>query len=596
MTLGEYIAQKVKEALEEAIAESKGEFEDVAKVGGDAAAGGLLGQVTSVVDTLTNIIGAIPIIGSLIDLPLEPLKEAEKGAGKFGLAFGHGYLLGYAAYQFAHPIFLPIIHEVNANTTNEIFDPDTAAQLASQRIITVDFAHSESSGGGLDNPHQDQLIESKYNYPAFTETLQMLNRGIIQPQDAVTILQRDGVPQQYIDQVLALRHEVLSPADLALAVLRRTMTIDEANVFAEQAGYSADQMNTILLNTGEPPGTMQLLEAYRRDFIDQATLEHGILQSRVRDEWIPVIEKLRYSPMTVADAVRATVEKYITPEEGGVIAQQNGLLPEHWPIMVESWGRPLAIGEMLRLMHLGLVTEDQVKQAIRESDIKDKYVDIAMGLGRRLIDERLIAEMVQEQVMTRAQAVTHLMENGYTEQDANFLVDYGTAKHIGTHHTLSQTDTVAMYSDALINRTQALGYLEKLGFPADTAGQILDLADYKRKAALVKVTMRGIEAELKAQRITRNQAVEQLVAAGLDHSQAELYASEWEQLKRVATRTLTESQIIKAILAAIITVDDGRTRLAGLGLNNTDIDVLFQLEGVEKVKPVTSGGAPGLIT
>lgn len=590
MTLGEYIAAQVQQALEKALENSKGELEDIAKAGGDAASGGLLEDVHNITTTITSIIGAIPIIGGLLEAPLDPLKVAEDGAGKFGLSFGHGYLLGYAAWQLAHPIFQPAIHLINAHTTNEIFDPLTAAQLASKRVISDTFAKSEASGNGLDNPHEGDMIEGEYNYPAITETLDMLNRGIIQPDQATLALQRNGVPDAYVDQILALRHAVLSPADLALAVLRQTMTIDEANVFAEQAGYDADQMNTILLNTGEPPGTMQLLEAYRRGFIDEATLKHGILQSRVRDEWIPVIEKLRYSPMTVADAVRATVENYMTPQQAADIAQQNGLEPDHFPYLLESWGRPLAVGEMLRLMHLGLVTEDQVKQAVRESDIKDKYVDIAIGLGRRLIPDYRIVQMVEHAVITHDQAVVLLKQEGYDDADANNLATLGAASRTTAHKTLTLSETTTMYQDGLLSKSQAEGYLKALGYKPDVIADIIKLADFKRNSSLLKVKMRGIEAELKAKILTREQALSQLTTAGLDHSQAQAYVTEWLESRRTATRTLTEAQILKATTDGVISTDDARTRLQAYGLSDTDIDVLFKLDGFIEYTPLKNVG------
>lgn len=593
MTLGEYIAQQVREALDGAIKDSKQDLTDIAEAGGKEAGPGGLQNVESIVNIISGVLGDIPIIGSLLNSagdellgPLADLGNMEKGVNNWTKVFSHGYLIGFAAYQLAKPVFEPAIHELNHLTENEIFDPLTAAQLASKGIITPAFAESEGSGGGFDKPHEDALIESQYNWPAITETLDMLNRGQIQQPDAVTILTRNGVPPQYITQLISLQEKLLSPADLALAVLRQTISEDQAKGFAAQDGWNADQMDLILKNTGEPPGTMQLLEAYRRGFINKETLEHGILQSRVRDEWIPIIEKLRYSPMTVADAVRAVVENYMSTEDGAAIAQQNGLEPDHWPYLVESWGRPIAIGEMLELLNRGLVNEDQVKQAVRESDVKDKYVDIYMGLRRRLVPEYQIVNMIKDGAVTKDQALKMLAEWGYNQADSEAFVRLGAAKSTTPHHTLDKSDTIAMYTDGLLTKAQALTYLERLGYDKALSEDMIKLADFKRDSKATKLAMDGIEAQLKAHLIDKDQAVLSLQKIGLDHAQSEAYASMWLLARRVAVRMLTEKQILDAIGGGIISLEDGRTRLEAYGLSSGDVEILFKYEGLVPYKPL----------
>lgn len=593
MTLGEYIAQQVREALDGAVKDSKGDLTDIAVAGGKAAHGGILGDVESIVDIVTNVLTDIPIIGGLLKTaeqdvlgPVAGLANMEKGVNSWTKVFSHGYLIGFAAYQLLKPVFDPLVHELNSLVTTEVFDPLTAAQLASKGIITKAFAESEAAGGNLDGAHEDALIEGQYNWPALTEVLDLVNRGEMTGADAATVLTRGGVPPQYIAQLLSLGNKLLSPADLGLAVLRRTITQDQATALAARDGYSASDMDLILKNIGEPPGTMQLLEAYRRGFIDQTTLETGILQSRVRDEWIPVIEKLRYSPMTVADAVRAVVENYMTDAEGADIAQQNGLEPAHWSYLVESWGRPIAIGEMLELLNRGLVTEDQVKQAIRESDVKDKYVDTYLGLRRRLVPEYQIVNMIKDAAITNDQALKMLAEQGYNRADSEAFLKLGAAKATTPHHTLDKSDTIAMYSDGLLTRAQALTYLEGLGYDKSLGEDMLKLADFKRDAKATKLAMDAVEAQLKAHLIDQDKAIGELEKAGLDHAQAQAYTSMWLKARKVAIRTLTEAQTLKATIEGIITVEDCRSRLIAFGLSTVDIDILFKLEGLEKFTPL----------
>lgn len=597
MTLGEYIAEKLREALDGAVKDSKGDLTDIAEAGGNAAHGGLFGDVESIVTTITNIMGAIPVIGEIINAPIEellgPLKAVESGAGKSGLAIGHGYMLGYAAWLLARPLLLPVIHEIASLTTNEIFDPDTAAGLVAKGIIDQDHAFSEASGGGLDNQHEGSLVEAARVYPDDSRMLDLLNRQLVTDEDVRLSMQRNGVPPGYQGALMELRHMLVSPPEIALGLLRGNITPEQAQEMADKVGVTPDVLQVLTDNTGEPPGLMQMLEAYRRKIIDQDRLERGIRQSRVRDEWIPMVEQLRYEPMTTADAARAVVENYMSEEDGAAIAQENGLLPEHWPYIVESWGRPLALGQMLDLLNRGLATEDQVKQAVRESDIKDKYVDIAVNLRRRLIPERQITQAVEHGVITQADAVALLKEQGFNDNDAKTLAGLGTAMHTGTTHLLPRSDVIAMYTDGLMNHDTAIRDLKALGYTDEIAGQMLTLADYKRKTAIARIARTGIEAEVKAAKLAPADAVTELTKLGMDHTQAEAYVIEWQTSKRSRTRSLTESQVLKATAAGIISIQDATLRLEALGLAPDDIDIIYKLEGFEPYTPLpTPSGGP----
>lgn len=325
---------------------------------------------------------------------------------------------------------------------------------------------------------------------------------------------------------------------------------------------------------------MQLLEAYRRDFIDKDMLETGILQSRVRDEWIPVIEKLRYSPMTVADAVRAVVEHYLSDEEGAAIAQQNGLEPDHWKYLVESWGRPLALGQMMDLYNRGLIKEDAVKEGIRQSNIKNEYVDVAMGLSRRLVPSYQIVKMVSAGAIDKATAMQMFREWGYSDADSESYVKLGTAKATGHGHNLDKSDTISMYSDSLITRAQADTYLKALGYTDDVIKAMLDLADFKRNAALLRAKTRAVEAQLKAHAIDRKQAEDALISDGLDGAQARAYVDEWTTGNKAVIRSLTSAEILKAVEDQIIPPANGITRLENMGYSAPDIEILYKLKGI----------------
>lgn len=574
------ITAALRAAIAGAIADAQAELDAIAKDAGTNASGGLFSDVQGFTSVLGDLGSIISAVADVLAPELGVLKVIEDGAGKLGNGFGLGYLMGYVGWQFAQPLMLPIVHAINASTTNEIYDPDTAAQLVAKGIISQSFGQSESSGGGLDNPHFDNLVTNAYNLPGLAELLELWRRGVIDGVETAAALVRNGYDPNWLDNLAALKRQLLSPADLALANLRGNIDDTTMQGYADQLGVTSADMAVLIGNTGEPPGLMQLLEAYRRGFIDKPTLEHGIRQSRVRDEWIPTIEQLRYEPMSTADTVRAVIENYLTSDEGQVIAQQNGLDPQHWPILVEAYGRPLAHEQMRVLVNRGVATREQFDQAMRESDIKDKYIDLSWEVGQRLIPERMIVTAVHHGSITSDEATSRLQWLGYSDADIQLLLSLGSAEGKTAKHALTRADVVSLYEDGKMPRDEALSRLVTLGYSNADATDVLEIADLKAAATALRTQERAIEASFKAHHLSAQQAQDQLISAGVTPAQATSLLDQWTTVRGRPTKELTEAQILKLGENNIISASETENRLIAYGLSQSDADLLLKLHGI----------------
>lgn len=576
----EQVTASLREAIAGAIKDAQAELTTIAEAGGNAAGGGLLSDIGSVASVLGILGVGVALLDPEFAVPVSIAGAAEAAGGKLGAGFGTGYFMGYFLYQFATPYLNYITHFVANEAQSEIFDPATAADLASKGIISDSFGQSEAGGGGYDSSHFDALLTAARNRPDLAALLELFRRQAIQSQDLESTLGLLGYEPFFVSALATLSRNLLSPADLALAVLRQDMDQDVAQQYAATLGYIAQDFQTLLLNTGEPPGPEQLMEALRRGYVDQTRFAKGIAESRLRPEWLDVLLNLRYSPMSVADTVRAVVENYITSDEGQAIAEQNGLLPEHWPILLESWGRPLAHLEMRTLVNRGLATREDFDQAMRESDIKDKYIDWSFQVGQRLIPERLIVTALDHGSITPDEATTRLEWLGYSDEDIQLLIALGTAEGKTTKHALTRADIVALYEDGKMARADALSRLTSLGYTAADAEAVLEIADLKSAASALRVQERSIETSYKAGHLTQQQATDQLTAAGVNPTQAVTLVASWQQVKGRAVKELTEAQILKLGADLIIQPEDCLNRLVAYGLSQGDALLLMQLEGV----------------
>lgn len=529
-------------------------------------------------------LGEVPILG-----PVATFLELVNKAGHFVLEIASGWALGSFFAEAMRPLWNEITHDIWDTFPSELIDPATAARLESKGIPFGYNPNDEARGGGLNDARFAGLVADITNRPDVATALEMLRRGEVGEATTAENLRRLGYEQPIVVALLKLSRNLLSPADLALAVLRGFADRTEAEAYAARLGIDAADFQTLIDNTGEPPGVMDLLEAYRRDFIGRDRLVHGIRESRVRDEWVDVIEKLRYSPMSTADATRAFVENYISDDEGAAIAQQNGLLPEHWPIVRDSWGRPLAHEQMASLVFRGLASRAQFDQAMRESDIKNKYIEQSFEVAARLMQERLIVDAIKYGAIDLQTGAGLLMQQGYTPESVKVLLKLGLRETSASTHELTRSEITALYTDHILSRDDALKQLEAIGLPETVANYVLELIDAQTHAKEVRAEVSITRISYLSGGIDEAAAQKQLTDMGLSVDQAQYTLGTWNREKHRATRTLSESQIVKATKNAVFTPDEAITLLEGIGYSRANAATLLLSNGILLSAPTPAG-------
>lgn len=578
-TPAEQLAQILRDAISGALQDNKDLFTqsiNITDTGGGSSGGG---GATDIVGLILGLAG----LGLLTTVEFEPiiaaLKAAEGEAGSQGASFTIGWFLASTLMQFATPLTRQVNHAIEAEFTSQIYDPVTAADLVSRGIITDKFGESEAGGGGFDANHFAGMLAAAYNYPAFSEVMTMWNRGYLQESDVDQLLTLNGVPPQYQAQLKMLRQALLTPADLALAALRRNITVEEGITGSAKWGLDEQGFSILMGNTGEPPGTMQLLEAYRRGFIDRETLVKGILESRVRDEWIPTIEKLRYAPMSTAEAANAVTRGYISYEQGASIAQQNGLEPDHWNPLYLSNGRPPSHTQLGELWLRGIITREQFAQGIRESDIKDKYINDVIDLTVKFMPLFEARTLLNAGEITGKVFAEQLTVQGYQPAVIKEIVSaIGSGKGTTAKH-LTATDYTDLYDAGALNRADTLHGLTTIGYTEADAETIVTVAETKSQAKFVATLITNVRTQFDRFKLDTDQARAELEKLGVQPAERDRLVTAWEVVRPQGTKTLTEAQTLKALKDGAITVQDCYLRLRGLGLDDVDAKLLMEVDG-----------------
>lgn len=499
---------------------------------------------------------------------------------------GHGQLKALAGSSLAQASILTPVAEIITNTLNpyvykviesnptSIPDPGTIASIVASGADTDQGTRWAMHAQGMNDSWVNDLYEAAYTYPSVAQVYDAFNRGLASEQEAVKWLRRNGLPQSTVDTIMALRVTLLSPPDAALAVLRGNMSSGDGYKIAASNGVSSADFDILIGNTGEPPGLEQMLEGYRRNFIDRATLEKGIRQSRVRDEWIPFVEKLRYAPMSTADAVNGVVQGHLTQAQASGIAEQNGLEPGQVDTLIANAGAPLAHEQLAELYNRGEITLGEFEQGIRESRLKDKYIQGAVQLGVKTPPPREVTTWLKDGAITKADALRYIKAYGYDDTAAHAVLDAGTAQKVSAAKHLASGTVTALYEDKAIDRAKAVQLLGLLKYDEQEASFLLELADLKAEQKIVSQGVASIRSKYVARHFDEGQASVLLDQLGVPSAQRDLYLKLWGIERNANVKTLSEAQVAKALKLQLITTDDAMTRLEAMGYSEEDAALL----------------------
>jgi hypothetical protein len=534
---------------------------------GDELRGTLSPYLLTAIATLPDDNPIRPFMQFLADQPGEgaAISSMLAAGGAIGQSLGSGLA----------DLLAPANQAIMQLSPNLLIGAGQAAQLAVQGLLDENSAYEISKSNGLGQQQFGYLKQLTQQWLDVGSAQDAYRRGLIDEPTFGEYLHLLGIQGDAQSLLVQLTRNLLQPADLALMVLKGIMPQAEAATIAKQSGITAEDFNSLLLATGEPPGAEQLMEAYRRHFIDEPTFEHGIRQSRIRDEWITTLLDLRYAPMDTSDAVRGFVQNYLTRDQATTIADANGLEPGAIDTLLLIEGNPIAMGEALELLNRGLIDQATAEQAMRESHLKDKYIPAALNLRVKLPEGRQVVQMVQHGALSNAEALLILGDLGYQPNVAAALLKEGTSTKTTANRALASGQILELYEEQAITAGDAKKMLLALGYQDSDATWVISLSDLKMEWTYIRAAISHIRSAVVGKSLSLQDASGQLDHLQLRSEHRDQLIHIWELELAASVARLTPTQILKALSAGGLTNQDAYDRLTAQGYDTADAELLI---------------------
>jgi hypothetical protein len=560
-----------------------------------AAAQQLIDRAGAEFATLTQ-----PIVHSLIEghaSDMHPdmlryLERASSGEHQWEAISGNLSMSATSALSSVLSNYLfPATSVLNAVFRNLPVDAQTGAQAVAAGLASYGAGDSNAAVWGTTSDAFGIMYKLSQSIPGGAQLFDLRNRGLISEQELINWLTRAAIPPELVAQIAALRTQLLAPADAALAVLRSNMSQAEGYAVAAANGLTNADFDILIGNTGEPLALEEMLLLWRWGKMDTATLEAGIKQSRVRDEWIPYAKELGIVPPSDAEIINAVIRGQISDAEAQSRWKIAGGDPTWYETAKTSAANPPSPTELAQMARRGLIpwtgTGPNVvsfQQGIYEGDTKDKWEPILRANTTYYPPPREIATLVKEGGMTQDEAIKLWTMAGLTPELAH---EYWLAAHYTRTtkiHELAQGEIVKLYSDRAIGRDEAMSMLESVNWTKTDANWLLDISDLSLERSLLEKAISKISALYIAYKITKQTASSALAALDIPASQVTVQLKTWDLERGANIKVLTASEITDAWYYELMSPQEAQNALESIGYTAYDAWLLLNIKNKGKIE------------
>jgi hypothetical protein len=389
---------------------------------------------------------------------------------------------------------------------------------------------------------------------------QALNRGFIDEPTAADHLSRQGYSGSARQAILELRQLLPGPSDLIhMAVhevfnpsLRETLTLDAEFPepflpWALKLGYSEEWARNFWADHWDLPSPSQGYEMLHRGLIDMPTLTSLIKALDYAPVWRQHLIDIAYNPITRVDLRRLYKGKIITEEDVFKGYKAQGYNDENARYLT-----------------------DYTKQYYSPDDRSqvDDLSDLAVSTFRTAY---------RRHVITRDEALDRIVEAGYTEDVADFLLaidDAQLALNPLTEAGIPVRDLTApvflkAYREKLWDRARTQTELE-----ADLLLQLEDLANERELTDLEEAV---VKEQYLANAIDRAAAAAQLDGLEVLPERRDLLLQRWDLQRAQKPRRLTLAQLQKAFKAGLFTEAEFLDEVSVMGYNDRDVQIILAI-------------------
>lgn len=388
-------------------------------------------------------------------------------------------------------------------------DAYVLATGVAQGQVDPSSAQTWANEQGLSDGAFAALVSAANTGPALGQAYSAWRRGELSDGQMRTAIKRQGIEDEWVPALLALKDQPLDPATIANAVHRGIMR-DPSLIVREPPttpgrieqvppssldptteaawnGINHERLRVEVGTAGLPPGLVQMLQLLNRGEVTEDDVRRSVSQSNLRNEYMDAVLALRRHLLTPHEYAEAELRGIMPHGEAQAGAALSGIEEDDYGTLFQILGRPLAVHAITQGLAHGETlggsyadVPEPYRDAIRRSNIRPEYARLAYANRYTYPSAFVLRGLTQSGDLTETQARDILRFEGWDPQlaatvAAKWAEPAGAKENpwVGKADTQLWTATHKAYKGSAIDATGARERFDLIGIPAAAQDAIL---------------------------------------------------------------------------------------------------------------------------
>lgn len=547
------IVEALQRYLVSPIRETSDQVKEIAQFKIDVLTRVAMGQYDTWDAFVADITDPLPVLGAV---------------GSVLTALLIGAVVMPAASSAIEPALTNLMHLANEHFRPALLSPGIASTAYFRGMIGREELEVQLAKSGYPDRLIDVVVESNRPLPSPGAIQEAYLRKFISKAEHDRLLRKHGYTDDDIALFEQLYYIIPMPADLIRMAVREAFSPDVASKFgqyedfpeefaawAEKQGLSREWAERYWAAHWDLPSATQGFEMLHRRIITREELTLLLRALDVMPFWREKLIQLSYYPYTRVD-VRRMYQLGILDEEG----------------VYESY---LDLGydpEKARNL-----TEFTIRYYTPEDKTElDEYRDITRSLVERAYEQG---------VLTRDEAIQRLKSLGYRDEDVDLIIALVEAR-MALERTRedpiplrSQTTKLilASYERGVYSQNETKDALSALGYSDTEIEWYIAMTDYSVVQGLRNAMIDIIHQRYVTRIIDRTEAIVQLGPLIPTSEEQRRLLEQWDVEREARLRKPSEAQFRAALYAGLITFEEYKEELRGLGFDEKYVEMLASL-------------------
>ena len=442
------------------------------------------------------------------------------GVGAEGLAFA----AGFAASHALEPEAVTIRQDAwNAARVLRI-PPEVAAAIAAENISSYDDMANEAHYYGWDDTRFPYLYHLNLVAPGTGELLTMLRHGTINSGNFTHGLRKNKLEPMWDDAIAELQTQRLTPAELALGIVRSTVadpgllvtTLDTSgstipkypvwpgSALTEAAawGVDEDRLRVMVGAVGLPMSLQQAASAAFRGIINRQAFNLAVLEGDTRPEYADAIFEQARQILTSEQYAELQLRGYLSRAERLAGTEQHGMSDANSDLLYDVLGRGLSLKQAFIGERRGGVFQGDTSQIpdwamfqLQRGNLRPEVYNLAWAGRETLPSAFVIRSLLTDGAIPEAQGESLFLESGWPADLAKTVAQHYSAgkgsssdPHVSKAQTQLWTTTHRSYVGGETTDADATKALEAAGVGVAAIPAVLTLWQEEQSLVRKKLT------------------------------------------------------------------------------------------------------------